>query len=198
VKFFNSEKGYGFISREQGDDVFVHYSNIQGSGYRSLEEGQRVEFDVAPGRKGEEAQNVRALAVPHTPPPPPLPLRHFLSSATRRPAAAAQRCPHPPKGRSPLGANRTSFEKLQRDRAKKAKAAAKRERRQDRTPEDETSGLSDLSHGDPSRFAEGEEIPADELLRMVASIHEQFEAGTITFEEFEERKTELFARISVD
>ncbi len=61
VKFFNSEKGFGFISREQGDDVFVHYSNIQGSGYRSLEEGQRVEFDVAPGRKGEEAQNVRAI-----------------------------------------------------------------------------------------------------------------------------------------
>jgi CspA family cold shock protein len=61
VKFFNSEKGFGFISREQGDDVFVHYSNIQGSGYRSLEEGQRVEFDVAPGRKGEEAQNVRPI-----------------------------------------------------------------------------------------------------------------------------------------
>ena len=61
VKFFNSEKGYGFISREQGDDVFVHYSNIQGRGYRSLEEGQKVEFDVAPGRKGEEAQNVRAV-----------------------------------------------------------------------------------------------------------------------------------------
>ncbi len=61
VKFFNAEKGYGFISREQGDDVFVHYSNIQGRGYRSLEEGQRVEFDVAPGRKGEEAQNVRAI-----------------------------------------------------------------------------------------------------------------------------------------
>jgi cold shock protein len=61
VKFFNSEKGYGFISREQGDDVFVHYSNIQGSGYKSLEEGQKVEFDVAPGRKGEEAQNVRAI-----------------------------------------------------------------------------------------------------------------------------------------
>ncbi len=61
VKFFNSEKGFGFISREQGDDVFVHYSNIQGNGYRSLEEGQKVEFDVAPGRKGEEAQNVRAI-----------------------------------------------------------------------------------------------------------------------------------------
>ena len=61
VKFFNSEKGYDFISREQGDDVFVHYSNIQGDGYKSLDEGQRVEFDVAPGRKGEEAQNVRAI-----------------------------------------------------------------------------------------------------------------------------------------
>ena len=61
MKFFNNEKGYGFISREQGDDVFVHYSNIQASGYRSLEEGQRVEFDVAPGRKGEEAQNVRLI-----------------------------------------------------------------------------------------------------------------------------------------
>jgi CspA family cold shock protein len=61
VKFFNAEKGYGFISREQGDDVFVHFSNIQGSGYKTLEEGQRVEFDVAPGRKGEEAQNVRVI-----------------------------------------------------------------------------------------------------------------------------------------
>jgi superfamily II DNA/RNA helicase/cold shock CspA family protein len=61
VKFFNAEKGYGFISREQGDDVFVHYSNIQGDGYKSLSEGQRVEFDVAPGRKGEEAQNVRVI-----------------------------------------------------------------------------------------------------------------------------------------
>lgn len=61
VKFFNNEKGFGFISREQGEDVFVHYSNITGSGYRSLEEGQRVEFDVAPGRKGEEAQNVRVV-----------------------------------------------------------------------------------------------------------------------------------------
>ncbi len=61
MKFFNAEKGYGFISREQGDDVFVHYSNIQGSGYKSLNEGQKVEFDVAPGRKGEEAQNVRPV-----------------------------------------------------------------------------------------------------------------------------------------
>ncbi|HET8620835.1 MAG TPA: cold shock domain-containing protein [Acidimicrobiales bacterium] len=61
VKFFNAEKGYGFISREGEDDVFVHYSNIQGNGYRSLEAGQRVEFEVGPGRKGDEAQNVRVV-----------------------------------------------------------------------------------------------------------------------------------------
>ena len=61
VKFFNNDKGYGFISREGGDDVFVHFSNIVGEGHRSLSEGQTVEFDVAPGRKGEEAQNVRAI-----------------------------------------------------------------------------------------------------------------------------------------
>ena len=61
VKFFNAEKGFGLISREGGDDVFVHFSNIQAEGYKSLDEGQRVEFDVAPGRKGEEAQNVRVI-----------------------------------------------------------------------------------------------------------------------------------------
>ena len=61
VKWFNNEKGFGFISREQGEDIFVHYSNIQGSGYRSLDEGQQVEFDIAPGRKGDEAQNVRVI-----------------------------------------------------------------------------------------------------------------------------------------
>jgi CspA family cold shock protein len=61
VKFFNADRGFGFISREQGDDVFVHYSNIAGDGHRSLNEGDRVEFDVAPGRKGEEARNVRLL-----------------------------------------------------------------------------------------------------------------------------------------
>ena len=61
MKFFNAEKGFGFISREQGDDVFVHFSNIQGDGYRSLAEGQTVEFEVGPGRKGDEARNVRVI-----------------------------------------------------------------------------------------------------------------------------------------
>jgi CspA family cold shock protein len=61
VKFFNVEKGFGFISQEQGDDVFVHFSNIQGEGFRSLAEGQAVEFEIGPGRKGDEARNVRVL-----------------------------------------------------------------------------------------------------------------------------------------
>jgi cold shock protein len=61
VKFFNAEKGFGFISREEGEDVFVHFSSIQGDGYKSLTEGQRVEFDIGPGRKGDEAQNVRVI-----------------------------------------------------------------------------------------------------------------------------------------
>ena len=61
VKFFNNEKGYGFISRSDGDDVFVHFSNITGSGFRSLTEGQAVEFEFGQGRKGHEAVNVRPI-----------------------------------------------------------------------------------------------------------------------------------------
>jgi CspA family cold shock protein len=61
VKFFNAEKGFGFITQDQGEDLFVHFSNIDAQGYKSLDQGQRVEYDVAPGRKGDEAQNVRVI-----------------------------------------------------------------------------------------------------------------------------------------
>lgn len=61
VKWFNDAKGYGFISRETGDDVFVHYSAIEGDGFRSLQENQRVEFAVEQGPKGLQAVRVRAL-----------------------------------------------------------------------------------------------------------------------------------------
>ena len=61
VKFFNAQIGYGFISREGGADVFVHFSNIEGNGYRSLEEGQTVEFEVGQGRKGDEALKVTVV-----------------------------------------------------------------------------------------------------------------------------------------
>ncbi|MBA3431966.1 MAG: cold shock domain-containing protein [Actinobacteria bacterium] len=59
VKWFSNEKGYGFISQSDGNDVFVHFSAIQTEGYKSLEEGQAVEFDVTNGPKGEQASNVR-------------------------------------------------------------------------------------------------------------------------------------------
>ena len=61
VKWFNAEKGYGFISRTDGPDVFVHYSEIDGSGFRSLEENQHVEFEVAQGPKGPQATHVRTV-----------------------------------------------------------------------------------------------------------------------------------------
>ena len=61
VKWFNEKKGYGFIERDEGSDVFVHYSAIAGDGFRTLAEGQRVEFDVEEGQKGLQAKNVRPL-----------------------------------------------------------------------------------------------------------------------------------------
>jgi CspA family cold shock protein len=59
VKWFNDQKGFGFISQEDGPDVFVHFSAIEGNGFKSLEEGQKVEFDVIEGPKGFQASNVR-------------------------------------------------------------------------------------------------------------------------------------------
>jgi cold shock protein len=61
VKWFSPEKGFGFITQADGPDVFVHYSGITGEGYRNLEEGQAVEFDVVDGQKGPQAQNVRLV-----------------------------------------------------------------------------------------------------------------------------------------
>lgn len=61
VKWFNATKGYGFIERSGGSDVFVHYSSIVGDGYRALEEGQKVQFVVEQGQKGEQAQEVEVV-----------------------------------------------------------------------------------------------------------------------------------------
>ena len=61
VKWFNGSKGYGFIAREEGNDVFVHFSDIQGDGFRNLEEGQSVEFSVEQGQKGLQATNVSVV-----------------------------------------------------------------------------------------------------------------------------------------
>jgi CspA family cold shock protein len=61
VKWFNGEKGFGFIERADGDDVFVHYSEIQGTGFKNLDEGQKVEFEVTQGPKGPQATAVRPL-----------------------------------------------------------------------------------------------------------------------------------------
>ncbi|MDF2958555.1 MAG: cold-shock DNA-binding domain protein [Paenibacillus sp.] len=61
VKWFNAEKGFGFIERENGDDVFVHFSAIQDEGFKTLDEGQRVQFNVAQGQRGPQAENVVKL-----------------------------------------------------------------------------------------------------------------------------------------
>ena len=58
VKWFNAEKGFGFIAREDGDDVFVHFSAIQGDGFKTLEEGQEVTFEIVQGNRGDQAANV--------------------------------------------------------------------------------------------------------------------------------------------
>lgn len=61
VKWFNAQKGYGFITTDEGKDVFVHYSGIAGSGFKSLQEGEDVQFDISQGKNGEQATNVSKL-----------------------------------------------------------------------------------------------------------------------------------------
>lgn len=94
-----------------------------------------------------------------------------------------------------MAGQRTTFNKLQRERAKKAKAAAKRERRQDRVSTDTPAeGRAETLTLAP----EEEELSAPRLLELIESIHRQFEAGTLSYEDFEEKKTELLARLPVD
>jgi ATPase subunit of ABC transporter with duplicated ATPase domains len=92
-----------------------------------------------------------------------------------------------------MAAQRTSFEKLQRDRAKKAKQAAKREKRLEKGNEEETEELAPLAPAEP-----GTELSAGELLARVEEIHRLFDDKKISFEDFEEQKADLMARISVD
>jgi hypothetical protein len=94
-----------------------------------------------------------------------------------------------------MGAQRTTFDKLQRDRAKKAKAAAKR---QDKIDRKESAGQEEGDLMDVSVSDFGPELSAAELLKLVEALHAQFDAEKITFEEFEEQKTELFARLPVE
>lgn len=92
-----------------------------------------------------------------------------------------------------MAGQRTSFSKLQRDRDKKAKAAAKRERRQERS-----AAAAAEPEVDPITQDEGGELSASELLVLIEAIHQSFEAGTMTYEDFEEKKVELLARLPVD
>ena len=107
---------------------------------------------------------------------------------------AAPSCDAILKGRN-MGAQRTTFEKLQRDRAKKAKAAAKREKRLERAAESRTA--SEDETGDVDTSGEGP-ISAAELLQEIEVTHQRFEAKLMTYEEFEEKKAELLARLPID
>ena len=94
-----------------------------------------------------------------------------------------------------MGGQRTSFSKLQRDRDKKAKAAAKRERRQERSANaGDEDVVTDVLVDDDGTS----ELSADDLLKLIESIHQRFEAGTMTYEEFEEQKVDLLGRLPVD
>ena len=95
-----------------------------------------------------------------------------------------------------MSGQRTSFGKLQRDRAKKEKAAAKRERRRERETEPGTT--TDPLPADTAGGPPGGEIPADQLLGLIESIHQRFEAGTMSYDDYEEQKAELLGRLQID
>ena len=92
VKWFNAEKGYGFIAVDGGADVFVHYSAIQMDGYRSLDEGQRVEFEISQGQKGPQADPSAVLTGSSTLRPPRRPTDGAATCVPHAPAHRARRC----------------------------------------------------------------------------------------------------------
>ncbi|MGH9183945.1 MAG: hypothetical protein ACRDZ9_09100 [Acidimicrobiales bacterium] len=97
-----------------------------------------------------------------------------------------------------MGSHRSSFAKLQRDRAKKAKAAAKREQRQERADPDAATPEDPGRRLDAPARRESHELTAAELLRRIEAVHQRFEAGTMSYEDFEAQKAELLARLPVD
>ena len=121
VKWFNNAKGFGFLGREGGADVFVHYSSIQSDGYKSLKEGDEVEFDIIQGSKGPQADHVvrindvapQTAVAPRLPqrrrlPPLLLPSRRRLRTACRRTARRTGRRREPPSAEQPAAARPAS------------------------------------------------------------------------------------------